>query len=157
MKMYYLKQRLQRRESARNYYKNHSLEDDLIAVFEHLGSVDIETDNRKLSYKVITVRNKMEKGASNAIMQMVIRDVRDFYLPIQEALIQIEHDKPGKSTLIAQEVSLFYTHLKSMGYSKDEIYYAISDWLDVKTNRQCPNLTPIITAFYIQDCEVFSL
>ena len=94
--------------------------------------------------------------ASDAVKNIVIRDVHDYYIPIQEALIQLEHDTPGKSDLIAKEISLFYSELQAQKFSQDDMYYAINDWLDAKTQRQHKLVTPFITAFYIQDCEVFS-
>ena len=94
--------------------------------------------------------------ASNAVKNIVIRDVRDYYVPIKEALLQLEYDFPGKSDLIAKEFSLFYSELLSQKLSPDDIYYAVNDWLDSKTQYQYKLATPFITAFYIQDCEVFS-
>lgn len=98
----------------------------------------------------------MNVDASDIVKRMVTRDVRDYYLPIRDALIQLEHDAPGKSELIAKEVALFYAELKTKSLCQDDIYYGINDWLDAKTKRQYTLITPLITAFYIQNCEVFS-
>lgn len=157
MQIYRLKEKLLQRKKGRAYYKKHNIEEDLISVLQCIGHIDIVADQRKLSYKAMTVRDKMSRGASNSIQQLVIRDVRDYYLPISDALVQLEHDSPGKSELIAKEVALFYDDLKTRGFSQDDIYYAINDWLDNKTHQQYTFLTPFITAFYIQNCEVFSL
>lgn len=157
MGVYNLKKILLRRQEGNAYYKKHNIEEDLLAVLKSIGGVDITDEERKLSYKAMTVKDKMSGKASEAIQQIVIRDVRDYYLPISDALIQLEYDSPGKSELIAKEVALFHDELKVNGFSQDEIYYAINDWLDNKTLRQYTHLTPFITAFYIQNCEVFSL
>ena len=157
MTLYNLKKRLINRNMAREYYRKHSLEADLVSLFGSVETIDVETNPRQLSYKVMTVRNKMSKGASNSTVQRIIRDVRDYFLPIQEALAQLEHDAPGKSDLIAKQVSLFYSELKQKKLSQDEIYQIICDWFDRKTCQQYTILTPLITAYYIQDCEVFSL
>lgn len=141
---------------AREYYKKHSLEDDLVSLLADIETVDVEINPRKLSYKVMTVRDKMSKGASNSTIQRVIRDVRDYYWSIRMALIQLEHDVPGKSDLIAKQVNLFYSELSQTNFSQDEIYQVICDWFNHKTRQQYALLTPIITAYYIQNCEVFS-
>lgn len=156
MKLYTLKKQLIARRSARQYYQKHSIEDELVSVFRDIVSVNTATDSRKLSYNAISVDSKMSKDASIAVKNIVVRDVRDYYLPIQDALKQLEHDSPGKSDLIAKEIALFYTELKTKKFSQDEIYYAINDWLDAKTQQQHKLLTPLITAFYVQNCEVFS-
>ena len=157
MTLYNLKKKLINRNTAREYYKKHSLEDDLVSLLGSVEAVDVEANHQQLSYDVMTVREKMSKGASKPTIQQVIRDVRDYYLPIRAALVQLEHDAPGKSDLIAKQVSLFYSELNQKNLSQDEIYQVICDWFDRKTYQQYTPLIPIITAYYIQNCEVFSL
>lgn len=157
MTLYNLKKKLINWNRAREYYKKHSLEDDLVSLLGSIENVDVEANHQQLSYKVMTVRKKMSRGASKSIIQQVIRDVRDYYLPIRAALVQMEHDAPGKSDLIAKQISLFYSELNQKSLSQDEIYQVICDWLDRKTYQQYTSLIPIITAYYIQNCEVFSI
>lgn len=156
MHLYNLKKQIIKIEKAKHHYENTSLEPDIIMVLESIADVYIQSESRKLSYTVMTVEEKMSKGASNGIINLVIAAVRDYFIPIQEALVQIEKDYPGKSTVIANEIALIYAKLNSDGLSQDDIYYAINDWLDFKTNHKFKYATPLITAFYIQDCEVFS-
>ena len=129
MELYYLKQQLINRRKVKEYYKKHDIEKDLVSLLNWLGTVNIESDLRKLSYNVMNVHQKMSRGASNSIKQLVIRDVRDYYLPIHDALVQLEQDFPGKSDLIAKEVGLFYSELMAKGLSQDSIYRTINDWL----------------------------
>lgn len=156
MKMYMLKKQLSRRYNAREYYQRYNIEDDIISVLQKIGEIDTYKNTQKLSYKALTISAKMSVDATAAVKNMVSRDAIDYYLPIQDALFQLEKDSPGKSDLIAKEVALFYTQLKASGLSQDNIYYSINDWIDQKTQRQYGMLTPFITAFYIQNCEVFS-
>ena len=157
MTLYKLKKHLIDWNIAQGYYKKHSLEDDLVSLLNKIEVIDIEENSPKLSYTAMTVREKMSKGASNSTLQRVIRDVRDYYLEIHNALVQLEYDAPGKSELIAKQVNLFYLELKQKGLSQDKIYQVICDWFDRKTLQQYSLLTPIVTAYYIQNCEVFSL
>lgn len=156
MTLYRLKKKLIKWNVAREYYKKHSLEDDLVSLLDSIEAVNVEVNNQQLSYDVMTVRKKMSKEASNSTIQQVIRDVRDYYFPIRAALVQLEHDTPGKSDLIAKQISLFYSELNQKNLSQDEIYQVICDWFDRKTCQQYTALIPIITAYYIQNCEVFS-
>lgn len=157
MTLYNLKKQIIGWNIAREYYKKHSLEDDLVSLLSKIETIDVEKNPHPLSYNVMTVREKMSRGASNSILQRVIRDVRDYYLLIRAALVQLEHDAPGKSDLIAKQVNLFYSELTLKGLSQDKIYQVICDWFNLKTCQQCPALTPIVTAYYIQNCEVFSI
>ena len=152
MTLYNLKKKLTNWNTAREYYKKHSLEDDLVSLLGSIEAVDVEVNHQQLSYDVMTVREKMSKGASKSTIQQVIRDVRDYYLPIRAALVQMEHDAPGKSDLIAKQVSLFYSELNQKSLSQDEIYQVICDWFNRKTYQQYTPLIPIITAYYIQNC-----
>jgi len=156
MTLYNLKKQLINWNIAREYYRKHSLEEDIVSLLSNIEAIDIETSLQKLSYNVMTVYDKMSNGASRSTVQRVIRDVRDYYFPIREALVQLEYDAPGKSDLIAKQVSLFYSELRQKNLSQDEIYQVIRGWFDRKTFHQYTPLTPVITAYYIQNCEVFS-
>ena len=156
MQLFKLKRQLLKRKTAQAYYHKHSLESDIVSILENICNINAAVDQRKLSYNAIAVEKKMGGKASDAVKNIVIRDVRDYYVPIKEALLQLEYDFPGKSDLIAKEFSLFYSELLSQKLSPDDIYYAVNDWLDSKTQYQYKLATPFITAFYIQDCEVFS-
>lgn len=157
MELYTIKRTLLRRNEIKSYYKSHNLEEDLISLFGCIESIDLETESRQLSYEAMTVKEKMSRSASNGIIQAVIQDVKDYYLPIQDALIQIEYDNPGVSDRLAKEIALFYSTLQSKGFTQDEIYYAINDWLNQKSKRQHEILASVVTAFYVQNCEVYSL
>ncbi|MBR3237863.1 MAG: HNH endonuclease [Oscillospiraceae bacterium] len=156
MEMYALKRQLIKRRIAREYYQKHSIEDDIISVLQTISNVDICDDRRKLSYTALQIKQKMSVDASRAVINLVLRDARDYYLPIREALLQVESDAPGKSDMIAKEVALFYSELKNQHLTQDEIYYAINEWLDSRTHRKYIYVTQFVTAFYIQNCEVFS-
>lgn len=156
MQLYNIKKKLLVRESAREHYKKFPMEEDLVSLFQQIGNINISEESPKLSYNAIAVDEKMCKGASIAIKNIVKRDIRDYYLPIKEALVQVENTSPGTSDLIAKEVSLFYSNLKKNNYSQDEIYFAINEWLDKKTKLEFTLITPFVTAFYVQNCEVFS-
>lgn len=157
MMLYNRKRQLINWNTAKGYYKKHSLEDDLVSLLGSIETVDVEINPQHLSYDVMTVRDKMSTSASHATVQRVIMDVREYYFPIRAALAQLEHDAPGKSDLIAKQVSLFYSELNQKNLSQDEIYQVICDWFDRKTHKQYTLLTSIITAYYIQNCEVFSI
>ena len=156
MEMYSLKRQLIRRRIAREYYQKHNVEEDVISVLQTISNVDVCDNRGKLSYTALQIKQKMSIDASQAVINLVIRDARDYYLPIREVLLQLEKDAPGKSDMIAREVALFYTELKMQKLTQDEIYYAINEWLDIKTHQKHTYVTQLITAFYIQNCEVFS-
>lgn len=156
MQLYHLKSQILKRHQAQQFYQKHDIESDILSILNSISVVDVETNTQKLSYNVMTVTEKMSKGSSYYIQQLVKRNVRDYYIPIREALVQLEMDSPGKSELIAKEISVFYTELKTQGFDQDQIYYSIIDWLDHKTKGQFTLLIPYLAAYYIQNCEVFS-
>ena len=62
MTLYKLKKQLVNWNMAREYYKKHSLEDDLVSLLGSIEAVDVEVNHQQLSYDVMTVREKMSKG-----------------------------------------------------------------------------------------------
>jgi len=157
IQIYRIKKLFTTRRRAREHYSKHDLESELIEALKAIAELNPINNLQVLSYDAIVVEKKMNRGASKGLINAVTRDVRDFYLAIKNVLLQLERDKPGISDMIAKEVGLFYSRLLLLKYSQDDIYYAIIDWIDTKTLHQFTFASPFITAFYIQNCEVFSL
>lgn len=156
-KLYSLKKKLLRRSEIRDYYSTHDLESELIEVFLAIKEADTQDATKQLSLSAMTVDAKMNGKSSSLLQQIVTRDVHDYYIAIHEALRELEAYSPGISTLIAQQISTFYLKLQHDGFSQEEIYDAMCEWIRVKTDQQHSRLVPFIVAFYIQNCEVFTL
>lgn len=157
MKIYNLKRQIKIHKTAKEHYQANSLEEDVLSIFECIANLDIQADERKLSYHAMTIDAKMSNGASLGIKTIVKQAVRDYYVPIHDSLMLLESTVPGKSDLIAKQISLFYSTLVSKHLNQDDIYYELINWLDARTNNRYKYATPILAAYYIQNCEVFSI
>ena len=156
LRLYNLKNVLSVRKKARAHYQKNNIETDILQILVQIENVNTHDIKKRLSYRAIKVDEKMSSGASLATRNIVTRDVREYYLEIKSALKQLEYETPGVGDLIAQQVALFYTQLHVDGRTQDDIYFLINDWINTKTQRQFRLAVPFITAFYIQNCEVFS-
>ena len=156
LRLYRIKQAIITQRKAQEYYQVHDLETEIVEVLRTVTTMPISTDEHQLSYDAIKAGEKMSHGASEIIKHTVIKDIRSHYVTIQNALKQLECDHPNISTMLAKQVGLYYLRLKKEGLSQDETYYAINDWINQKTNYQYKMASQYITAFYIQDCEVFT-
>ena len=63
MTLYNLKKKLINWNRAREYYKKHSLEDDLVSLLGSIENVDVEANHQQLSYKEMTVRIRLRHSS----------------------------------------------------------------------------------------------
>lgn len=97
----------------------------------------------------MTVEEKMSKCASNRIKNLLIAAVKDYFIPIHEAIVQLEKDSLGKSTIVATEIALLYAKQYSDSLSQDEIYYSINDWLQLHSFQFSNNCLSLFTGGFL--------
>ncbi|MDL2324509.1 HNH endonuclease [Ruminococcaceae bacterium OttesenSCG-928-A16] len=156
MKLYNLKKQLLDNAAGKEYYEKHSIESDLFIILEKLGSHIISDASIKLSYDAIKVMDKMKDTESVLIKNTISQHVNDYYLVIKDFLKELEKDHGGVSDLIAAEIKTCYLDLKKNCFTQESIYYHLVEWLNAKTANAYIYATPIIIAYYIQNCEVFT-
>lgn len=154
--LYNLKLQLLNASKGKQHYEKHNIENDLLSVLSQLGNHVINDKSPKLTYTAIRVHEKMAQTEQSLIKNVVTQNVRDYYLTVRDCLREIEKDTEGITDLISLEVKVCYLDFKKNGYSQKTIYEHLVNWLNIKTHQKYPYATPIIVAFYIQNCEVFS-
>lgn len=152
--LYDLKRKLLLQQKAREYYKSHDIESDICDVFTRL-SKELESEhNTKLSYNAKKLNDKLT-GCSSSLPNIIRRDVRDYYFPIKSILFEVEKEHPGITESFAIQVKSLYLQYTRINLPKNQIYESINEWLNKKTKNKYQLIIPFLTAFYIQNCEVF--
>ena len=153
--LYKIKMQLIERYKAREHYKSHDIESDICGVFNLLEKELNSNDKVSLSYHLVCIDAKLDGCASVSLPNIIKRDVREYYLTIYNILQEVEKDHPGISESFAMSVKSLCKKYMRLNLSKELIYESINEWLNQKTGNKYQYLIPFLTAFYIQNCEVF--
>ena len=151
------KERLSYKRLLETLHSRFSLEDEVREVVRCLSECNFE-DAGPLSLDALKVRQKLSPNFNQLVAQTIENAVTIYYPSIQRLFYLIDKSKPGTSRCIASEVKSFYCKTAQLlGVNRQiEIYHAVIDWIMAKTrNRFTPEACQIVTAYFIQDCEVF--
>lgn len=151
------KERLSSKRLLTSLHSRFSLEDEIREIVYRLSECSFE-DKGPLSLKALKVRQKLLPDFSRLDAQSIENDVTAYYLSIHQLFFTVDQSKPGTSKCVASEVNSFYNKtVQMLGADRQiEIYEAVVDWIMAKTrNLYSKRACQIITAYFIQDCDVF--
>ena len=154
--LYSIKINLIQKNKIKDTYALFNIEDEIRDVLRRLNDVDFnEINTLDIKYDVKRVDEKANASMPSLIKRQIKNDVADYFVFIKGVFSEIDKETPDKFDTVALEMKLFYTKCKQITINQEIIYERIVDWLYNKTGKNSKKACEIITAFFIQDCEVF--
>lgn len=154
--LYNLKNKFIQKNKIKDTYALFNIEDEIRGVLSRLNEVDFsDIDAVDIKYDVKRVDEKANTSMPSLIKRQIKNDVADYFVFIKGVFNEIDKEIPEKFDTVALEIKLFYTKCKQITINQEIIYERIVDWLFNKTGKTSKKACEIITAFFIQDCEVF--
>lgn len=150
-----LKALLEKNAYERSSWPEYSLKSEIKRIIEALLDDKASTNYLPLEYEPKTIEDKLKSDVSGVIKNEIRRNVQDYYAISNAYLKDLECEIPGVTDLILSQIRSYYSKLAFEKHSKAEIIDFISDWICSKSG--VPHGTParILTAYFIQHCEVF--
>lgn len=153
-KLYKIKESIILKSKIMNSYSLFNIEDEIRLV---LHKLNLDTGElAKLEYNVLKVEQKANDTLPPLLKRQIKSDVTEYFLFIQNIFEEIDKDTPDKFNTVAAQIKGFYYKCKQSTQNQEEIYRSIVEWIHNKTNRYSLRACEIITAYFVQDCEVFS-
>ncbi len=151
-----IKRKVSREAMGRGYWATYHLQDELARVVTALSTSARESDaSPTLVLDPKEIDRKVDESMSALTLRRIHHDVQDYYYFIQAQLAHLDVEAPGTADLIAQQVRTFYFRQKAAQPSQEEIYSAISDWIQAKVENCSGQSAEVLTSFFVQNCEVF--
>jgi hypothetical protein len=154
-KLFEIKSALIKRSQQEEIWSTYKIEQELELVIEALydetsinGSVSINFDAKEID-------EKLNSTIASITKRKVKNHVRDYYQFIKERFSILDQSRESLSQVISLQIKAYYLIQKDLGISQQEIYQNIVNWINAKTKPKTSEASEIITAFFIQNCEVF--
>lgn len=107
---------------------------------------------KPLNYDPVDVKNKIQDDI--ALMIEVHSMAATWYPVVNDIFKSISAERAIRYRALSSEISAFWETLDESGRTKSEIFEALTEWFQNKTNCEA-KYCRIVVAFFIQKCEVF--
>ena len=151
-----MKRKILEENKMKDAYALFNIEADIFSVVETLSSVAISEDLVPLSLTSLKVDEKANETLPYILKRSIKSNVVDYFEFIRQCFLDIDKATPYKFSTIAAQIRSFYSKCMQINNNQENVYYALVDWLDEKTNHRSRQACEILIAFFVQDCEVFS-
>ncbi len=131
-----------------------SLDNQIRTVLQKLVELTENTSLVPLEMKALKVKQKV----SNPILLSKITEyVLRYYNYIEELLAEMDAIQTNTFNRIASEIRNVFEVISSAETSEDIIYHSIGEWIRDKMalGKEYTIAAEIVTAFFVQNCEVF--
>jgi len=133
----------------------YKLEGDIAMVVEALESADLSQFSSELSFDVKRIDEKFNDTLPPLIRRSIHVKVADYFVYVRQRLQGIEIANPGAGNLISSQVRAFYFAQKMQGWTQQQIFSNIVEWIVSTTKPQTREAAEIVASFFVQNCEVF--
>jgi len=149
-----IKKDLIQRDLQKDLMSEYPIEESLSFIVEKLCSHDTDNANNPITDPK-EVENKLNNTIDFSTKTQIKNNVREYFYFVKNKFKEMDKIFPGQPESISAQVRAYYIKQKSLSTSQQEIYKNIALWIMKRTNASNNHSVDIITAFFIQNCEVF--
>jgi len=151
-KVYEAKRMLLARSKLASEIPGFALDAEISKVLTGLAELRDFAELENLSMTALRIDQKI--NMDNHLLLEKIRDyVVRYYKFIENRCGQLETQGDLDFTLLASQVKTCYLRLRGLG--QEETFQLIAEWMQEKTGTTSMIACEILTAFFVQNCEVF--
>jgi hypothetical protein len=150
------KKTLLRNNQLKEVINLYPLEDEIRIVMKKLNESFKIEENINLEFDSLTIDEKANDTLSNVLKKTIKNNVVDYFTFIKEEFKELEKNKTFIFDNIASQINSAYRKTQQIDDNQDFIYRSLVGWVNKKTNNYSDEVSRIIVAYFIQDCEVFS-
>lgn len=130
------------------------IEEDIALVISSLYDDELGQNTSSLGYDPMVLSTKFDSSLSLVSQQKIKHNVTEYYQFIKKQFSEVEKMSPNKSEVIYAQVKTFYLKQKAEGLTKQEIVLNTINWINFRTKPKTIEAAEILTAYFIQNCEV---
>lgn len=152
-----IKKEINKIKELSKVWDKQTLHKDISIVANKIGLLDGKSiENTMLSYDALKLSDKRDETFGFINQTKVSQFILTFFIPIKEALKDLEKQEKAKSTFICSQVKSYYVLLLMKDFNQDEIFEKMTDWFMTNTGITDRSKSEVLVSFFIQNCEVYS-
>lgn len=152
------KKNLIRLFKEKSFWINSNIESEIFELIDFLANQDFDFDEQDiLSYNPKTIDEKTNPTITKLTKRNIHKNVQDYFNKIKSKFRDLDSLQPGTTETISIQIKQHYLLLKKSDSEKNqkEIFDAMVEWLNKRTDNKSYESTEIIISYFIQNCEIF--
>ncbi len=151
-----LKKGILLKNKERGNWKNSDLTHDIYAILDFLSTNEnLFTDISIIEYEPKTIDDKTNSTITKLIKRKIKSNVEDYYHIIKVKFKEIDSLKPLTTEILSSQIKSYFLKMSQQYSNQADIFNALVDWIQIKTNQPSREASEIIISYFIQNCEVF--
>lgn len=138
-----------------------SIEKELRVILKGIEGIDAGEALMELEYKAVKVSAKVSKAGlgspQDILLKSIERNVVLYYKFVENQIKLMEDKGTLDSEVFLKAVKSKYVQIKLVSPDAVTVYYSIREWLMEEAQSNDEIAADILTAFFIQNCEVFDV
>lgn len=148
------KEIIARAETQRLQYE-YQLQDDIGRIVRALDEAEFLPTDAELVFDAKSLQEKFNHTMPPQTRRKIHHNVRDYFVHVRQRFQRLDREKPGTAELISSQVKTFYLAQKQQGWSQQQIFTSVVEWIVTRTRPQTLEAAEIVASFFVQNCEVF--
>lgn len=125
----------------------------VVAALDAAGEGAIDPAN--LAFDAKPLQEKFDETMPLQTRRKIHRNVGDYFVQVRQSLQRLDRERPGTADQIAGQVRAFYLAQKQCGWSQQQIFSGVVDWIVTRAKPTTLEAAEIVASFFVQNCEVF--
>jgi hypothetical protein len=154
-KVFEIKNKLIKNTIQTQLWHNFHIEEEVSEIIKNIyaDSQILESINFNMTAKLID--SKLNDSINTPTKIKINMNVVTYYYFVKNQFNAFNKATPNFSDMVSSQVRLYFLKLDSSGYSQQQIFEGMVEWIRRKTNSQSIEGAEIISSFFIQNCEIF--
>ncbi len=152
-----IKKSINRIKELNGLWGGQTLHKDISLVAQRISFLDSSLlEKTRLSYDALKISEKTDSTFSVINRIKVENFVLYFFVPIKNALKDLEMQEKSKSTFICTQVKSYYALLLLQDMDQNQIFEKMTEWFMTNTGINDRSKSEVLVSYFIQNCEVYS-
>lgn len=149
------KKALLARDQRRSIQNEYQLQVDIASVVTALDENDFPPSIAELVLIAKPLEEKLNDTMLPQTRRKIHHNVNDYFVHVRQTFQRIDCEKPGATVLILAQVKAFYLAQRQLGWTQQEIFTSVVEWITRKTRPKSLEAVEVVASFFVQNCEVF--
>ena len=156
-KMIGIKKDLIRIHREKSIWTSSNIENEINEIINFLANEDFDFNTDILNYNPKTIDEKTDLTISKLTKRKIHQNVQGYFNEVKYKFKNLDKIQPLTTETISTQIKQHYLLLRKNDSDKSqkEIFEAMVEWLNKRTNNKSFESCEIIISYFVQNCEIF--
>ena len=137
-------------------WETHKIESEIVNILNMIADgVVVPEEINLISFEPKTIDTKTDASITPLTKRKISTNVEDYYILIKTKFKELDSTCLTSTEIISGQIKEYYLRMSVIHSSQNDVFNALVEWLNVKTQSKSKDACEIIISYFVQNCEVF--